>query len=255
MATTVREIIKSSLRKINAIQPGEDPTDDDLNITLESLEGMIDSWSNEKLMIYSMNPYYFVAQPGKQTYTLGPGGDWDIERPMQIQQAYVRYNAQVTSSPPYVFTFPTNTADLPIAQANDSQWASIAVKQLSAVFPTILYDDGNYPLRNISLYPIQSVTQVIALWLWQPLDNFTDLDNTIEFPPGYERAIIYNLACEIAPEFGKSVTPETLETALDSKMALAAVNSSPQMMGSDRSLGAINTPWSWIFGDQVPIPR
>lgn len=255
MTTTVRELIKASLRKINAIQPGEDPTDDDLNISLESLEAMVDSWSNNKLLIYTMNPYYFLAEPNKQTYTLGPGGDWDVERPMQIEQAYINYNAQYTLGPPPVITNTENTASLPIGIANDAQWASIPVKQLSAVFPTILYDDGNYPLRNISLYPIQNQYQVIVLWLWQPLLNYDNLDDPVEFPPGYERALIFNLAVELAPEFGKIVPDSVEQTATTSKMALAAVNSDPQVMGSDRSLGQRGSVWNWIYGDTIPIPR
>jgi len=255
MTTTVREIISSSLLKINAIQPGEIPTDGDLDISLESLEGLIDSWSNEKLMIYTFSPYYYKANAGQQIYTLGPGGDWDTPRPMNIQQAYLRLNAQINNTNPITFSFPSDVADLPIAQANDAQWASIAVKQLSAVFPTILYDDGNYPLRNIYLYPIPNQDQVVALWLWQPLDNFNSLDEPIEFPPGYERAIIYNLAMELAPEFGKVLSEEVVGTATDSKMVLAAINSSPQMMGSDRSLSQNSSTWNWIYGDQIPIPR
>lgn len=254
MTTTVREMIKSSLRKINAIQPGEEPTDSDLDISLEALELMIDSWSNDQLMIYSLNPYYFVANPGQQVYTLGPSGDWNIERPMNINQSFLRLNAQVSGNPQQI-SFPSNTADLPIAIANDAQWASIAVKQLSAVFPTILYDDGNFPLRNIYLYPIPNQTQVVALWLWQPLDNFQTLDEPVEFPPGYERAIIYNLAMDLAPEFGKVLDDDTINIAYDSKMAIAAVNSDPQMMGSDRSLGRYSSVWNWIYGDQIPIPR
>jgi hypothetical protein len=255
MPTTVREIIKSALTKNNAIQPGELPTDSDLDISLEALEGMIDSWSNEKLMIYSFRPFYFVATAGQQVFTLGPGGDWDTPRPMSIQQAYLSYNAQINNTNPVTISFPSNVADLPIAQANDSQWASIAVKQLSAVFPTILYDDGNYPLRNIYLYPIQNVQQVITLWLWEPLNNFDNLDDPIEFPPGYERCIIYNLAMELAPEFGKTLSEEVISTAATSKMILAAVNSDPQVMGSDRALGRYTSVWNWIYGDQIPIPR
>ena len=256
MTTTVREIIKSSLLKINAIQPGEEPTDSDLDISLESLQGMVDSWSNDRLNIYTINPYYFEAVAGQQIFTLGPGGDWDIPRPMSIQQAVLRYNAQVNNNTnPPTFTFPSNTADLPIAIANDAQWASIAVKQLSAVFPTILYDDGNYPLRNIYLYPIQNVNQVIGLWLWQPLDNFTSLNDPIEFPPGYERAIVYNLAMELAPEFGKVLSEEVIGTATDSKMTIAAINSDPQFMGQDRSLGKLSTQYNWIYSTQIPIPR
>jgi hypothetical protein len=254
MTTTVREIIKSSLTKINAIQPGETPTDSDLDISLESLEGLIDSWSNEKLMIYTFNPFYFEATAGNQIYTLGPGGDWDTPRPMNIQQAYLSLNAQINNTNPVTFSFPDNVADLPIAIANDSQWASIAIKQLTAVFPTILYDDGNYPLRNIYLYPIPNQNQVITLWLWQPLDNFDSLDDVIEFPPGYERCIIYNLAMELAPEFGKVLTEEVISVATDSKMILAAINSDPQIMAHDRSLGTTGTQYNWIYGTQIPIP-
>lgn len=255
MATTVREIISTSLRKINAIQPGEEPTDSDLDISLESLEGLIDSWSNDKLMIYTMNPYYFIATPGQQIFTLGPGGDWDIERPMRIQQAYLSLNAQITSYNPPTFTFGTDVADLPIAIANDAQWASIPVKELQATFPTILYDDGAMPLRNIYLYPIQNTQQVITLWLWQPLDNFDSLDDTIEFPPGYERCIIYNLAMELAPEFGKTVGEDVINTAIDSKSILAAVNSDPQTMGHDRALLKYGSTYNWIYSTQIPIPR
>ena len=254
MTTTVRELITSALTKNNAIQPGEIPTDSDLEISLESLEALIDSWSTEKLMIYSFKPYYFIATSGQQIFTLGPGGDWDIERPMRIQQATLSLNAQVSGSPP-VITFPSNVADLPISLANDSQWASIIVKELQATFPTILYDDGNYPLRNIYLYPIQNVQQVVTLWLWEPLTNFDSLDDPIDFPPGYERALIYNFAMELAPEFGKTLGEDVIATATNSKMILAAVNSDPQMMGQDMSLGQRGAQWNWIYGDQIPIPR
>jgi hypothetical protein len=256
MTTTVREIIQAAMRKVSIIQPGEVPTDSDLDISVESMAGLIDSWSNDRLMIYTINPYYFVAVPSQQEYTLGPGGDWDIERPMQIQEAYVNYNSQITGTPGnWIITNVSNTAALPIAQANDSQWASIPIKQLTAVFPTIMYDNGNYPLRTIYLYPIPTQYQVIALWLWQPLDYYDTIDDQVAFPPGYERALIYNLAVELAPEFGKLVPEDVLATAINSKMTLAAINSSPQTMSHDRSLGQSGSVWNWIYGDTVPIPH
>lgn len=256
MATTVREIILSALRKINVIQPGETPTDEDLQISLESLNGLIDSWSNERLMLYFVNPYEFVAEPGKQTYTLGPGGDWNTERPMTIFEAYTNYQAQIdTSVVPPVITNTQTTAALKIAQANDAQWASIPVKQLTAMFPTILYDDGNYPLRTIYLYPIPNEYQAIVLWLWRPLSIWDSLDDPIEYPPGYEKAIIYNLAVDLAPEFGKELTDNILRTASDTKMALAAINTSGQFMGHDRSITTGKAQYNWIYGDTIPIPR
>jgi hypothetical protein len=256
MATTVRKIITGAMRLIGLVQANEVPSDAEIQVGLKALDVMIDSWSNDSLMIYTINPYYFTAISNKQDYTLGPGGDWDIERPMQIQEAYVNYNSQITGTPGnWIITNVSNTAALPIAQANDSQWASIPIKQLTAVFPTIMYDNGNYPLRTIYLYPVPTQYQVIALWLWQPLDYYDSIDDQVAFPPGYERALIYNLAVELAPEFGKLVPEDVLATAINSKMTLAAINSSPQTMGHDRSLAQSGSVWNWIYGDTIPIPR
>jgi hypothetical protein len=41
MTTTVREIIQAAMRKVSIIQPGEVPTDSDLDISVESMAGLI----------------------------------------------------------------------------------------------------------------------------------------------------------------------------------------------------------------------
>ena len=92
--TTPRELITGALRLINVVQSNESPTSDDMDISFEALNGMLDSWSNEKLSIYSMNPYIFNLRANQKEYTLGPGGDWDIERPMELQMMYVMYSPE-----------------------------------------------------------------------------------------------------------------------------------------------------------------
>ena len=171
---TVRKLIKGAMRLINIVQANEEPTADDMDIAVQALDGMVDSWSNDSLMIYTKNPFNFDTVGGKQSYTLGPGGEWNTERPMNIDQAYVHY--QGAGSQP---------VDMPIQLANDAQWASIAVKSVMTTFPTVMYDNGNYPLRTISIWPIPSGVQTLTLWLWQPLLDLTNLDQEVMFPKGY----------------------------------------------------------------------
>lgn len=240
---TVRKLIKGAMRLINIVQANEEPTADDMDIAVQALDGMVDSWSNDSLMIYTKNPFNFDTVGGKQSYTLGPGGEWNTERPMNIDQAYVHY--QGAGSQP---------VDMPIQLANDAQWASIAVKSVMTTFPTVLYDNGNYPLRTISIWPIPSGVQTLTLWLWQPLLDLTNLDQEVMFPKGYERALRFCLAVELAPEFGKQVAPEVAATAVKAKSEIKGVNTVTQYQNFDRSLtGNRQSNFNWITGNFVPF--
>ncbi len=242
--TTVRKLITSALRLISVVQANESPTAGDTDVTLEALEGMIDSWSNDSLMIYTYNPYTFNTVAGQQDYTLGDGGDWDVARPMNIQQAKWHYTAAGIQP-----------VDMPIYIANDAQWASIAVKSLSTSIPTVLYDNGNYPLRTISLWPIPSPAQPIILWLMQPLLNFTTLDEVVSMPPGYIRALKYCLAVEIAPEFGKQLSQEVVAIAVKAKSELKSINTVTQYQTMDPGARGVGTglDFNWISGNFFPM--
>lgn len=243
MATTVRKIITGAMRLLGLVQANEQPSAAEIDVGLKALNVMIDSWSNDSLMIYSIRPYYFSTVGGQQDYTLGPGGDWNTTRPMNIQQAYVDWNNG------------TQTVSLPISLANEDQWSSIVVKYIQTQIPTILYDNGNYPLRTISLYPIPSQTTTIVLWLWEPLLTFASIDDEIEFPKGYERAIRFNLAVDLAPEYGREIPPSVDATASTSKMEIAGINSVPQIMRMDPSLGQKQPSYNWLYSTNLPIPK
>lgn len=237
MATSVRELITGALRLINVIQANETPSEDDMSVALSAFDAMIQSWSNDSLMIYSINPYLFNTVGGQQNYTMGPGGDWNIDRPMEIKQAYVVWNTGAQA------------VDLPIILCNDAQFASIAVKSTPSTFPFALYDNGNYPLKTITVWPIPTVPTPIRFWLHQPLVDFSNLDAQVQYPPGYERAFRFNLACEVAVEWGKEVSEMVMHTAGESKKEIAKLNAVPQYMSGDGAMGQERQRWNWITGN------
>jgi len=103
--TTMRQLLTGSLRLINAVQANETPSAQDMDITMKSMNGLVDSMSNDILNIYTFNPYRFPLEAGKLQYTLGPvydnegnltNVDWVIPRPMRLEQAKVILYGNVT---------------------------------------------------------------------------------------------------------------------------------------------------------------
>jgi hypothetical protein len=247
MDTTVRKIITGAMRLLGLVQANMVPTDAEIQVGIRALNVLMDSWSNDRLMIFKLQPYYFQTVGGQQDYTLGPTGDWVIERPMRIEEAYVDLTSNAGNG--------LQTTSLPISIANDSQWSSIVTKRVQTQIPNIMYDNGNYPNRTISLYPIPTGAITIVLWLWQPLLKFDSIDDTISLPKGYVRSIRFNLACELAPDYGREASEIVKNTASTTKMSLATINSVPQYSRMDPSLGQTRPTFNWLYGDQLPIPR
>ena len=242
--STIRELITGSLRLINVVQANEVPTADDMNVSFEAFNSMLDNWSTEKLTIFSFTYYDFVYIPGQYRYTLGPGGDWNVVRPMEVMNMYTRYLAANTGN---------NPIDLPMEQLTWDQYSALAVKTMQARFPIKWYDDGNSPLRTITVWPVPQTAEGVRLWLWQPLVDPTSIDEQFLFPKGYERALRFALAVELAPEFGKAVPDQVKRIASNSKATIRRINSVPQIMRGDIAI-ASNRPslFNYVVGDTIP---
>lgn len=237
---TIRELITGSLRLINVVQVNEVPTAADIDTGFSALNSMLDSWSTERLTIFTMNPYLFAVIPSKKDYTLGPGGDWDVVRPMELLMLYVRYTTDGIQT------------DIPMEKLTMEQYSMIGVKNTVSVLPLKYYDDGNYPKRNITVWPVPTQTRPVVAWLWQPLVDPTSLDQQLEFPLGYERALRFALAQEIAPEFGKAVPDDIRQIAQSAKSTIKRINSTPQIMRGDQAIASSRTSlFNYILGDTV----
>jgi hypothetical protein len=66
------DIISRALKDIGALEAGEVPTPDAAQDALEMLNGIIDQWSNEGMMVYNVTEIVFPVIPGQTQYTIGP---------------------------------------------------------------------------------------------------------------------------------------------------------------------------------------
>jgi hypothetical protein len=233
---TGSEIINSSLRIIGALATSEVPSAGEANDALNSLNDMIDSWSNENLMAYTKVREVFPLVSGQQTYTMGAGGNFNTSRAQRIENALIQ--------PPNMST----ALEIPMKILNKDQYAGILIKPLQSTFPLYIYAEGAYPLDNINVWPVPNTTCNIALYSWKTINNLT-LTTTLSLPPGYQRALRYNLAVDLAQEYGRMLSEDVKAIAIESKSVLKRKNTTPSYLRVDESLQSKSAVWNWMTGE------
>jgi hypothetical protein len=68
------DIISGALKDIGALAGGEIPTAEAVQDALNMMNGMVDQWSNESMMVSYKTEIIFPITPGQIQYTIGPGG-------------------------------------------------------------------------------------------------------------------------------------------------------------------------------------
>ena len=222
--TTALSVITGALRLLNVTASGELPTSDEANDALSAFQQLVDSWNSDSLTIFTTAAADYALTLGKQTYTYGPGGDFNATRPPRI-----------IGMSTILLTNPATPVEIPIDMYTISDWQTkVPVKNVPGNFPLICYDDGGMPLRTLSMWPIPQLQQNnIRIYSWQPLIWPATLQTLLNFPPGYARTFRYNLAVELAPEFGATIHPAVAKVATDSLAMLKTMNAPDLKLVSD----------------------
>jgi hypothetical protein len=113
---------------------------------------------------------------------------------------------------------------------NQQQYDGIAVKTVTSTYPQVLFINMTYPNVDMYIYPKPTRDLEWHFISVEELDQPATLQTDILFPPGYLRAFTYNLAMEIAPEFGIEPSPQVQRIAMTSKRNLKRINNPDDVM-------------------------
>lgn len=86
-------IIIGAMDLVGNYAPGEPITADESADALRRLNNMISGWRTHSLIVLAVERFVFPLVTNKQTYTIGPGGDFDVPRPITISGAGLWLNA------------------------------------------------------------------------------------------------------------------------------------------------------------------
>ena len=228
MATTAADQINGALRLIGVLAEAEAPSAAMAQDALTALNQMIDSWNTERLAVFSTIDQIFNWPSSTRIRTLGPTGDFVGQRPVQLDDATYFRDASTNVS-------------YGIKMINQEQYDNIAVKTVTSTYPQILWYNATYPDIEIYLYPVPSRVLEFHFVSVQPLTQPATLETVLAFPPGYLRAFRYNLACELAPEFGVEPSPQVKRIAMYSKRDIKRINNPNDVMAMPAAL-MVNRP-------------
>src|SRR5207245_433345 len=168
------DLLASSLRLIGVLASGETPTGPEVADALTILQQMLDSWQSERLNVFTIQIQEFPLTPTKQTYTMGTGGDFNVPRPARIERASI-----------VSLNNPAQPLELYVDMLNEEGWQAIPIKLVSSTLPRKLYEDGAFPLRNLSYWPIPTIAVNTRLYTWAALTTFNDLMTDVTYRHGY----------------------------------------------------------------------
>lgn len=206
--TSALDLITSSMRLATILASGETPTADEAIDGLKSLNDILENWSLERLSVWQIDNATLALTVGQASYTVGAGGNLNITRPVRVgASSFVRVSG----------------ADFPVEQWGMPEYDAVAVKDIGGIPQRLVYLN-EYPLGQIFLYPVPSQAMTLNLSFDRVLTFPVTLSTQLAFPPGYEKALRYTLATNLAPEYGVQPPPAVAAIAATSKGDLKRAN-------------------------------
>ena len=221
---TAGDQINRALRLLGILAEGETPSASMSQDALMAMNQMIESWDTERLSTFVTQDQVFTWPSGEISRTLGPSGDFVGLRPVLMDDATY-------------FKAP-NGVSYGIKFINQQQYNGIAVKTVTSTYPQVIWVNMGFPDVTLTVYPRPTQDLEWHFVSVQELDNPATLATPLYFPPGYLRAFTYNLAMEIAPEFGVEPSPQVMRIAMTSKRDLKRINNPDDVMALPYALVA-----------------
>lgn len=220
---SVRDLISSSLRLLGVLQQGQTIDAYQAQGGLKALNTMLDSWSTESLSVMGMNPHIVTLANAQQSYTVGPGGDINIPRPVLVQDVSAVY----PTGPQAVF--------IPLDEYTLDQYSAIPVIGYQAPIPWAYYMNYSFPLNVMNFYPIPQAGTQLRFYTMDTIAEFADINAVVNLAPGYEKALRFNLALELASEYGKDPAATVVVNARESKSNIQRLNADDLILACENS--------------------
>lgn len=221
MAATALQMIKRAMRLIGAVDAGETLDSDEQSDGLSALNTMLDGWSARGLRVYSIGELSLAWGAGDNEKTLGgAAADFTDDRPVRVLKVTQRRDGN----------------DYPVAMIEHDVWVSIFDKGTESDLLEYIWVDNEFPARTLRVYPTPSQAVTLKLLVHNAVQSFAAATTEISMPPGYQRALEYNLALELAPEFAAEPSPLVVRTAASTLRAIAHENRRIPSMNLEPSL-------------------
>lgn len=199
---TVQELITAALRSLKVIGSGETPSVEELNDAFLALNQLIASWSAQALPIPQIVRETF-ALTGASSYSIGAGQTLNTVRPLRIRAAAVLSAGMV----------------IPLEVVTAEIYAA-------GLLNRVLFYDTGYPNGTVYIRPAPGNGAQLELHSYKPLAPLASLLSVLDLPPGYERALKFNLSGDLLSEYEvpAHIAQYIIKNADDAKLSIQGLN-------------------------------
>ena len=236
MTTSAGDQINGALRLIGQLAEGETPSAATSDDALTAMNQMLDSWSSERLSVFSTQDQVFTWPASTKSRTIGPTGNFVGNRPVLLDDATY-------------FRDPSNNISFGIKIINQQQYDGIAVKTVTSTYPQVIWVNMDMPNMDMYIYPVPTKALEWHFISVTELVEPATLATTLVIPPGYLRAFRFNLACEIAAEFGVEPPATVQRIAMASKRNIKRINNPDDVMSLPYSIVATRQRFNIYSGN------
>lgn len=226
---TAIELIKAAMRQCRVIVAGGSLTAQETTDAMEALNILLKSYSTKGLKLWSHKEFTLTPVASVGTYTFGDSTYSMPESAIDV----VAVNVKSLTSP---------YTEFGLEKYSRQEWRDIPTKAQTGD-PSCFYFDPNVNVRSdatanyhgaVVVWPVPNAAFVAASTLQlhyvEPIADITLSTDYIEIPASWYRAIKWNLALEMAPEF--DVPAETYN-----RIAGMAAMTLTEAEGSDSEMG------------------
>ena len=236
MTTSAGDQINGALRLIGQLAEGETPSAATSNDALTAMNQMLDSWSTERLSVFTTQDQVFTWPANIATRSLGPTGNFVGNRPVLIDSSTY-------------FLDTSNNISFGIKLINQQQYNGIAVKTVTSTYPQVMFVNMAMPDITMTVYPVPSKALEWHIISVTELVEPATLATTLVVPPGYLRAFRFNLAAEIAAEFGMEPWPQVQRIAMSAKRNIKRINNPDDVLSLPYSIVATRQRFNIYAGN------
>ena len=236
MTTSAGDQINGALRLIGQLAEGETPSAATSNDALTAMNQMLDSWSSERLSVFSTQDQQFTWPANTINRTIGPTGNFVGNRPVLLDDSTY-------------FRDPANNISFGIKIINQQQYDGIAVKTVTSTYPQVIWLNMDMPNMSMYIYPVPTKALEWHFISVTELVEPATLATTLVVPPGYLRAFRFNLAAEIAAEFGVEPPPQVQRIAMSSKRNIKRINNPDDVMSMPYAIIATRQRFNVFSGN------
>ena len=218
---TWKQIITDALHEISVVALGEDPDDDQIAKGLDRAQGMLEEWALDGLLIPVKLTLNVDTVSGQSAYVIAASGAAfaDAESGDQLP-------ARIDS---VVYKDVGSTRTWPLRRVNEPLLHQYYETEYNGT-PLWYYEEYLTDRVNIRLDRPTLGGARLDIYADGFLSVGEDADEESGLPPGYKRAVVYNLALELAAVFGvigNQLPQATVHHARKAKAVLIKRNAQP----------------------------